>query len=425
MLTIAASDPRAPRRKSFLGSLARPLAFRILGRLKNGQLLIQDPVGRRVVGRPTSATSDEPPFVEVADLGVYPRLLFGGSIGAAETYAKRRWSSSDLTSVIRVLARDQQVKESLDGLLTRAAAAVHRRYHRRMTNTRRQSRHNIEAHYDLGNDFFGAFLDQTMTYSCAIFPTPNATLEEASIHKLDHICRKLDLQPTDELLEIGTGWGSLCLHAAAHYGCRVVTTTISTEQHRCATARVRDAGLADRVSLLTHDYRDLPGLLSRQFDKVVSVEMIEAVGQEFLPVFLDLYDRMLRPGGTALIQAIVIADELYDGYARGVDFIQRYIFPGGFLPSVAALRGILTQRTSLEVSNVEDIAAHYPPTLRHWRRSLLARWDQLVVLGYPDELLRLWDFYFCYSEAGFLEGSVGDVQLLLRKRPPNLSADRQ
>ena len=409
--TLVASPPV---RRSVLGTLARPWLFRLLDRLDDGQLEIADPVGRRRLGRVSELPSVLRAEVEIADTGVYPRLVWGGSIGAAETYADRRWSSPDLTAVIRLLARNREAGNALDGPASRLLGLAQRLRHRWRANTRRQSRRNIGDHYDLGNDFFEAFLDPTLTYSCAVFPTPDADLETASRHKLDLICRKLELQPGDRLLEIGTGWGSLCLHAAGEYGCQVVTTTISRQQYQRATERVQAAGLADRIRIETLDYRDLPDRYPEGFDKLVSVEMIEAVGRTFLPRYFEVCDRMLVEGGRGLIQAIVIDDALYASYATGVDFIQRYIFPGGFLPSVAIMRE-LVGRTPLQIEAVDDITHHYPPTLRAWRAALHRRWHDLIDLGYPDRLLRFWDYYFCYSEGGFLERTIGDVQMTLTK----------
>ena len=334
---------------------------------------------------------------------------------AAEAYAAGWWSVDDLTALIRLIARNERAAAGLDGWLSRAALGIHTVLHRLRTNRRRQSRRNVCAHYDLGNDFFAHFLDPSMTYSCAVFPNDAATLEEASRHKLDLICRRLDLSPTDELLEIGTGWGSLALHAAARYGCRVTTTTISGEQYRYSRAAVSRAGLSDRVTVLDTDYRDLPRILRRRFDKLVSVEMIEAVGQRFMSRYLEVCDALAKPGGRMLLQAILIADERYEAYRRSVDVIQRHIFPGGFLPCLADLRSRLARATAFRMEGRYDITEHYPPTLRRWRARLDANRLELEARGYPRRLLRLWEYYFSYCEAGFLERNVGAVQLLLSR----------
>ena len=336
-------------------------------------------------------------------------------MGAAEAYARGWWTATDLTALMRIVARNPEVAAGIDGWTTRAAMAVHRLRHRLRPNRRRRSRRNIAAHYDLGNAFFAAFLDSTLTYSCGVFRDERCTLEEASHHKLDLVCRKLQLSRDDELVEIGSGWGSLALHAAAVHGCRVTTTTISGEQHAHVRMRVAEAGLGDRVRVLRVDYRDLPRVVGRRFDKVASIEMIEAVGEAFLDTYVDVCERLTKPGGRMLLQAIVIADDRYASYRKSVDVIQRYIFPGGFLPSLPDLRRRLRARTSFTVADVDDISVHYPPTLRAWRSRLLDHWEELTALGYRDSLLRLWEYYFCYSEAGFLERTVGDVQLLLTR----------
>ena len=353
--------------------------------------------------------------VEIHDQRAWRAVLLGGTIGAAEAYAEGWWSADDLTGLIRLAARNERAAAGLDGWLSRAALAVHTALHRLRANRRRQSRRNISAHYDLGNDFFAHFLDPSMTYSCAILPSRASSLEEASRNKLDLICRRLGLSPGDELLEIGTGWGSLALHAAIRYGCRVTTTTISAEQYRHARAAVSRAGLDRRVTVLDADYRDLPRMLRRRFDKLVSVEMIEAVGQRFMNRYLEVCDALVKPGGRMLLQAIVIADDRYEAYRRSVDVIQRHIFPGGFLPCLADLRMRLARATSFRIESRHDITEHYPPTLRCWRERLAANRERLEALGYPRRLLRLWDYYFSYCEGGFLERTVGAVQLLLNR----------
>ena len=306
--------------------------------------------------------------------------------------------------------------ESLDGSLTRLTAVAHRAIHRLRSNKKGQSRRNIAAHYDLGNDFFSLFLDASMTYSCAVFPDSSSSLEEASTNKLDLICRKLALSPSDELLEIGTGWGSFAIHAAKHYGCRITTTTISREQYNHVTAAIERAGLSHQINVLNIDYRDLPKVLNQQFDKLVSIEMIEAVGQQFLNQYFETCERLVKPGGLMLLQSIVIADELYSSYRRSVDFIQRYIFPGGFLPSVGNIRQRLNDVTEFQVTDFHDITDHYPRTLQLWQSRFRSNWRQLESRGYSTRLLRLWDYYFSYCEGGFLERTIGDVQLVLTKR---------
>ncbi len=368
---------------------------------------------RHTFGEPGSAPLAA--RVEIHDRRTWRALLLGGTIGAAEAYAEGWWSADDLTALIRLVVRNERAAAGLDGRLSRAALALHTALHRLRGNRRLQSRRNVSAHYDLGNDFFGHFLDPSMTYSCAVFPSRASTLEEASRHKLDLICRRLDLSPADDLLEIGTGWGSLALHAASRYGCRVTTTTISAEQYRHARAAVSRAGLEGRVTVLDADYRDLPHVVRRRFDKLVSVEMIEAVGQRFLDRYLQVCDVLTKPGGRMLLQGIVIADDRYEAYRRSVDVIQRHIFPGGFLPCLADLRVRLARATAFRIADRYDITEHYPPTLRRWRARLAANRATLETLGYPRRLLRLWDYYFSYCEGGFLERTIGAVQLVMNR----------
>ena len=283
--------------------------------------------------------------------------------------------------------------------------------HRLNRNTKRGSRKNIAAHYDLGNDFFKLFLDETMMYSSGIYETPESTLFDASTAKIERICQKLRLSPQDHLLEIGTGWGGFALHAARNFGCKVTTTTISREQYELATRRIADAGLSDRVTVVMEDYRDLKG----QYDKLVSIEMIEAVGHEFFDTYFQCCSRILKPDGLFVLQGITIADQLYQGYIRRVDFIQRYIFPGGCLPSVTHVCDVLTRSTDLRLTHLEDFAVHYAKTLRDWRARFFNRIDEVKQLGFDDRFIRMWDYYLCYCEGAFLERNCGLVQMVFAK----------
>jgi cyclopropane-fatty-acyl-phospholipid synthase len=289
---------------------------------------------------------------------------------------------------------------------------MRRLLHAAARNTRDGSRRNIAAHYDVGNDFFALWLDESMMYSSAVFERPDMTLHEASVAKLDRICRKLALQPGDHVLEIGTGWGGFALHAARQYGCRVTTTTISREQHDWAREAIDRAGLGDRITLLADDYRDLGGT----YDKLVSIEMIEAVGHQYFDAFFRCCSERLKPGGTMLLQAITIADQQYEAARDSVDFIKRHIFPGCCIPSIAALSQSIARASQLRIVGLEDIGPHYATTLAHWRANLLARGDRVRALGYPEHFLRMWEFYFSYCEGGFAEGQLGDAQLLLTRQ---------
>jgi cyclopropane-fatty-acyl-phospholipid synthase len=344
-------------------------------------------------------------------------IAFGGSIAAGEGYMRGDWDTDDLTGLIRLFARNQGTMDAMEKGTARLAIAAHKAVHWMRRNTRAGSRRNIAGHYDLGNDFFALFLDDTMMYSSAVFEREEMSLKEASIAKLDRICRKLDLRPTDHVLEIGTGWGGFAIHAAGHYGCRVTTTTISREQRQLALERVRAAGLEGRVEILEQDYRDLQG----RYDKLVSIEMIEAVGHRYFDAFFAKCSALLKPEGLMLLQAITIADQRFEQAARTVDFIQRYIFPGGCLPSIAAMAGCVARATDLRIVQLEDIGAHYARTLALWRANLLANIDAVRALGYPEAFIRMWIFYLCYCEGGFEERVIGDAQVLLAK-PLNRSA---
>lgn len=386
---------------------------RLVG-LTSGELEIRE--GRQVY-RFGRTTADFPvrAQLEVNDPRFWRRLATSGSIGAGETYADGWWSTDDLTAVIRIMVRNPQAAAGIDHGLARALRPLHRLSHLLRANSRRGSRRNIAAHYDLSNDFFRLFLDPTLMYSCAVFPDEESSLEEASLHKLDLVCRKLELGPDDEVIEIGGGWGGLALHAARHYGARVVTTTISRAQHDLMQERVREAGLTDQITVLEKDYRDLPRALGRQFDKLVSIEMIEAVGYRHLDDYFRVCSDLLKPQGMGLIQAIVIADQQFEDYRRSVDFIQRHIFPGGLIPSVAAITDRLARVTDLRLTDLEDLTPHYARTLRLWRERFMANRQLVTDLGLPESFQRLWEFYFCYCEGGFLERTIGSCQLLLAK----------
>jgi cyclopropane-fatty-acyl-phospholipid synthase len=278
-------------------------------------------------------------------------------------------------------------------------------------NTRSGSRRNIAAHYDLGNDFYRLWLDRSMTYSCNIFDREDATLEDAATAKYERICRKLAPGPGRHLLEIGTGWGGFAIHAAKYHGFTVTTTTISRQQHDYAEERIREEGLGDKIRLLLEDYRNLKG----SFDALVSIEMIEAVGHHFLDTYFRACSRLLREDGLMALQAIIINDQAYEAQLRSPDFIKRYIFPGSFLPSISAITKSVARATDMRLQDLEDITQHYPPTLRAWRERFLENVDAVRALGYPESFIRLWEYYLCYCEGGFLERYIGDVQMIFTK----------
>jgi cyclopropane-fatty-acyl-phospholipid synthase len=334
-----------------------------------------------------------------------------GSVGLGEGYVDGLWETDDLVALIRIAARELRGLGGLHGALAGPRGALHRLRRLVPANSRSGARRNISAHYDLGNELFASFLDERMMYSCAYFPSASASLEEAQLAKLDRICDRLRLSPESHLLEIGSGWGGLAVHAAREHGCRVTTTTISRRQHELARRRVREAGLEGRVTVLLEDYRDLRG----RYDRLVSVEMIEAVGWQYFDAFFRRCDELLVPDGAMLLQAITIDDEIYEAEKGARSFANTHVFPGGCLPSRQAIAECVGRVTSMRQVWLDDITAHYPPTLAAWRERFLAAWERLRPRGYDERFRRLWDFYLCSSEAGFRERRIGDVQALFAK----------
>ncbi len=389
--------------------LARWLVIRLFGRIEGGLLILEEAEERLEFGeidprRPLQAV------VEVRSPRFYRELL-RGSVGLCESYLQGMWECDDLVSMTRIAALNVAALDRLRRIFTPVLIPVQRWARWVARNTPGRSRRQIEAHYDLGNELFSLFLDPTMMYSCAIFETPEATLEDASLAKLRRICEKLDLGPEDHLLEIGTGWGGFAVYAAEHYGCRVTTTTISREQHAYACRRVREAGLQERVTVLLEDYRELTGT----YDKLVSIEMIEAVGWQYFPRYFRSCSDLLRPDGAMLLQAILIDDRAFHVEKAGRSFINTYIFPGGCLPSMEIISRTLAKVTDLRQVHLEDITPHYATTLAHWRRRFEEAAEHLAELGYDERFRRLWDLYLSYCEGGFTERRIQDVQLLLAK----------
>ena len=377
--------------------------------LENAVLTIKDPLGEFVLG--SEGADGLSARIEVLDMSFYRQVALGGSIGAAESYMDQYWQANDLCRVIQIFVRNRDLLNSMESGLAILANQLLKVWHFSNRNSQQGSRRNIAAHYDLGNELFALFLDQHSMYSSATFYHPDLSLEDASTAKLERICQKLHLQPDDHILEIGTGWGGFAIYAAKNYGCHITTTTISKEQYQAAQQRVIDAGVADRVTILMEDYRDLQG----RYDKLVSIEMIEAVGHHYLDTYLKQCAALLKPNGLALIQAITIEDSYYYQALKSVDFIKRYIFPGSFIPCVSAIVASAARSTDLRLINLEDQGESYALTLNHWRKRFLAALDQVRAQGYNEEFIRMWEFYLCYCEGGFKEKSISNVQLLLAK----------
>jgi len=393
-----------------------PFAQRVLSRrlegLQGGVLELEHRGRVDVFGRP--AADGLRARVSVIDSDMFARVLLGGSLSAGETFMDGAWVADDLTKVLRLFARNRALTERFELGASRLGQVLARIHHATRKNTRDGSRRNIADHYDLGNDFFELMLDSTMTYSAGVFERPDSTLESASRRKLDMLCQKLGLTADDHLLEIGTGWGSMAIHAATRYGCRVTTTTISKEQRDLAAERVRALGLTDQVTILDRDYRDLEG----SFDKIVSCEMIEAVGSEYYGSFFAKCASLLRPGGRLAMQAITIRDQSFTRASHEADFIKRYIFPGSCIPSATALLTASTVSSDLVLRGYEDITLHYARTLAEWRKNLLPHRAE-VVARYGERFLRMWLYYLAYCEAGFDEKHIGTAQLWFDNGAPS------
>ena len=382
---IIPADGALPRgdRSSWLQRSGRRLFLQKLAGLKQGELTVIDGADRWSFGQRDAAAPRA--TIEVLHPQTYADAAFGGTVGAGEAYIRGLWRADDLTALVRLFVLNREVMESMEGGAAIATAPLRRVLHFLNRNSRDGSRRNIAAHYDLGNELFELFLDETMAYSCGVFEHENATLEQAQIAKYERICRKLSLQPTDRVLEVGTGWGGF--------------------------ERTRAAGLEDRITLLLEDYRDLSG----RFDKLVSIEMIEAVGPQYLDTYTAKCSSLLEPHGAMLLQAITIQDQFYEQALKSVDYIQRYIFPGSFIPSVTAIGGSLRRATDMKLFHLEDIGPHYATTLRRWRERFMSRLNDVRRLGYPESFIRMWEFYLCYCEGGYAERQLGNVQMLLTR----------
>jgi len=399
---IAANPWQRFCRRIFLG---------ILSGMRSGEILFRDSEGEYRVGSSTR-DNDLKVAVDIHDPAFYPAAVTGQSAGTGRAYMEGWWETDDLVALMRIFGRNESVLRRWTGPTVGLLAPLHGLSLWARRNTRAGSRRNIADHYDFGNEFFRTFLDDSMTYSCALFASEDQDLGSAQAAKLDRACRRLALGPDDHVLEIGTGWGSFSIHAAGQYGCRVTTTTLSGEQARFARERIAERGLSDRIEVVQKDYRDLEG----RYDKLVSLEMIEAVGRRYYPTYFRQCSDLLQDHGAMLLQAIVVDDRHFDHDARHVDFIKRYIFPGGVLPSIGVIADMVAKHTDLQVADLKDLTAHYAKTLEFWRERLLASRADILAMGHDERVLRLWEFYFAYCEGGFCERRVGNVQVLLVKQ---------
>jgi cyclopropane-fatty-acyl-phospholipid synthase len=411
---MSAPSPAMPR-PAVAGSLVERIAWRVAfaaaRRIRKGRLTVVLPDGARLAFGDAGAAPDECAEIRIHDGRALVRLLTGGETGGGEAYVDGLWSSPDLAALLRVAALNRESLALSSGWFRVPAQIVRTIAHRARRNTKRQARRNIAAHYDLGNEFYRLFLDETLTYSSAVFTGPDQSLADAQRTKYERIAAGANLARGMHVLEIGTGWGGFALYAAGELGCRVTTITISREQHALATERVRAAGLAYLVDVQLRDYRDVSGT----YDAIVSIEMLEAVGAEYFGTFFETCDRALRPGGRLSLQVITFPDATYERQLRGANWIQTYIFPGGLCPSLAVVERA-TRDTRLLIERVTDIAPSYVRTLRAWRERFLARTDDVRALGFDDRFIRTWEYYLALSEAGFATGISQDLQIVMEKR---------
>tara|TARA_B110000503_G_scaffold25261_1_gene39887 strand:- start:8879 stop:10093 length:1215 start_codon:yes stop_codon:yes gene_type:complete len=389
-------------------SFSKKVVFSLLKKLTDGHIRLIENGTEEFFG-PSEA--DIKATITIHDPKAYSRILWGGSIGAGEAYVEGLWSSENLVDVIRLFSRNLAALEKHEQRFGFLLNIINMVKHRLNRNSKEGSRTNIAAHYDISNEMYRFFLDDAMQYSSAIFPHETTTLAEAQQHKLKTICEALNLTEDDQLLEIGTGWGGLACYAAKNYGCHVTTTTISDAQFDLAQERINDEGLSHKITLLKKDYRDLTG----QYSKIVSIEMIEAVGHKFMPTYFEMLDKLLKPGGKSFIQAITMNDQRYDSYVKNVDFIQRNIFPGGHLPSVSVICDLVKNNTNMYMKQLSDYRIDYAKTLSVWRTSFLDNREAIKSLGFSDDFIRLWEYYFCYCEGGFRESAIGLAHIELIK----------
>ncbi|APR70042.1 SAM-dependent methyltransferase [Acinetobacter haemolyticus] len=385
-----------------------PWVLKSLFKLRHGQITFRG-LWNGTVGEQADLHVE----VDVHDKQLFDLILKNGVLGAAEGYIRGYWHCEDLVGLIQLLSRNRHLLDKINqNVISQASQFLLKAWYKTRHNSISGSRKNIAEHYDLSNDFFKLFLDESMMYSSAVFQNEQMSLEQASDYKKELICQKLKLQPMDHLVEIGSGWGGFAIYAAQNYGCKVTTITISEAQYQEAKQRIEFAGLSHRVDIQLKDYR----LLEGKYDKLVSIEMVEAVGEAYLSTYFQQCRQLLKPNGLALIQAITIEDARYLKALTTVDYIKRYIFPGSFIPCIS----VLTQTASeqkLTLKHLEDIGQSYAVTIHHWRERFLAAREQVLALGFDDNFIRMWDFYLCYCEGGFKEGVISDVHMLFQANP--------
>ncbi|MGD8230690.1 class I SAM-dependent methyltransferase [Vibrio sp. TRT 1302] len=405
-----------PVQLSSVQKTARNIAFSCLCKLQVGSLTVIESFSdepalrvREQFGKPKEGQPSA--IIEVKNPAFYARLLKGGSIAAGEAYMDGWWDSPNLTQLMELMALNLSALDSIESRSSLLSKLAYQVSHWLNRNTVANSAKNIEAHYDLSNDLYQTFLDPRMLYSSAVFNDDSDSLEQAQINKMERLCQQLKLTANDSVIEIGTGWGAMAIYMAETYGCHVTTTTISEQQYQYTKQAIEEKGLTDRITLLKKDYR----LLEGEFDKLVSIEMIEAVGKQFLTSYIQKCQSLLKPGGLMAIQAITIADQRYDYYSANVDFIQKYIFPGGFLPSITALTQATTKHSDLVLRDLFDIGQDYARTLSHWYERFNIAQEQVYKLGFDERFIRMWNYYFCYCEGGFRAKSISTVHMTFQR----------
>lgn len=407
-MTMSLTETSVFDNLSWFERLCRKFALNFISQLQHGDITVVEGNQRLRFGDEQAALKA---VITVVDPAFYQKLVMSGSVGGGEAYIYGWWRCDNLTALVRIFALNLATLDKLDSAITRLGRPLLKLLNWRNKNSKTQARKNIAAHYDLGNEMYRLFLDNSMMYSSAVYPDDTADLASAQQHKLELICQRLQLKSTDHLIEIGTGWGSMAIYAAQHYGCKVTTTTISQQQYDYAKQRIEALGLQGQITLLLEDYRDLQG----QYDKLVSIEMIEAVGEEYLDTYFAKCSSLLKPDGLMVLQAITIVDQRYKQYVREVDFIKRYVFPGGCLPSVSRMTDAVSRKTDLIVRHLQDIGFDYARTLKDWCDNFMHARDKVHQLGYDDNFVRLWQFYLCYCEGGFRERATSAVHLVLSK----------
>jgi len=390
--------------------LCRQICFKIFSKVEFGAIVIKDSHGTFKFGYNNKA--NKPIAIHIREPRVYKTLLLGGTVGAGKGYIDQDWDTDNLQGLIQLFLQNKSLLNHLDGYFSQFSRLCTAVVYKLTLNTERRAKNNILAHYDLGNEFFKHILDPQMMYSCAIYEPRGIDLGEAELKKIQKICSQLDLKTNHHILEIGTGWGGFALYVAQTYGCKVTTTTISNQQYAFVKNKIQQLGLEHQIELMNCDYRKLTG----QYDRLVSIEMIEAVGHQYLDTFFYHCNHLVKSGGLLLLQAIVINDQAYERAKNEVDFIKKYIFPGGCLPSVYSISRSISSQTTMQLNSFEDIGQHYVTTLNDWKKNLLSNSEAIIAQGFSESFIRMWKFYFDYCAGGFITQYITAIQALWKKR---------